>query len=119
MVSTGVANLARVLVEILTSTPTTSYVRDEVSRWGAAALVGLPVWVLHWRWAQQAANSDPAERVSTLRRLYIYGVLAGAMLIGAAALHEVLQQALGALAGTATLYDSAVALPFVGVAAVV
>ena len=97
MLAGGAANLGRVVLELLASaaaTANTGYVREEVSRWGAAALVGLPVWLLHWWWAQRAAQGDPSEVVSALRRLYLYAVLAVAVLAGASALHEAMQAAL-------------------------
>jgi hypothetical protein len=90
MLAGGAANLGRVLVEALTGPTTATYVREEVSRWGAAAIVGLPVWLVHWWWAQRASHASPVEQLSALRRLYVFAVLAAALLAGASALHEVL-----------------------------
>lgn len=72
MLAAGVANLGRVLAEVLFDTALTAnldlYVREEVARWGAAALVGLPVWLFHWWWAQRFAEREAPERASLLRR---------------------------------------------------
>jgi hypothetical protein len=39
-------------------------------------VVGLPLLLVHWLWAQRLARQDPDERKDALRRLYIYGTLA-------------------------------------------
>jgi len=80
MLAAGVANLLTGLITPLLTPGAAGDVRDEVSRWGAAALVGLPVWLVHWRWAQGGARTSADERASTLRRLYLYAVVAGATL---------------------------------------
>jgi hypothetical protein len=94
MVALAAANLAQVLIDVVLSAPlvtsTNSYVRDSVSLWGATALVGLPVWLLHWLWIQRTARADPDERASTLRRLYLYAVLGGAVLVIGLAISEIL-----------------------------
>lgn len=41
----------------------------------AIIVIGLPIFLVHWLWAQRLAVSDQ-ERASTLRRLYLYGTLA-------------------------------------------
>ncbi len=43
----------------------------------AVLVIGLPLFLVHWRWAQRLAAQDNAERASTVRRLYLYGMLAG------------------------------------------
>lgn len=53
-VSLGAANLVRTLVEAWGGTPaatTPGYFQDQVALWSGTALVGLPVWALHWWWA--------------------------------------------------------------------
>lgn len=49
---------------------------DAVAFQTAAILVGLPVFLLHWRWANSALRSDATERMSVWRRLYLYGLRA-------------------------------------------
>jgi Domain of unknown function (DUF5671) len=95
MLALGVANLGEALLAGLLEPGTTAtFLREQVSRSGAAALVGLPVWALHWHWAQRGAAANPDERASTLRRLYLYAVLAGAVLAMAAATHQVIRDAI-------------------------
>jgi hypothetical protein len=99
MLSVAAANLTQLLLDVVLRAPTATserYVRDTVSINGAAMLVGLPVWLLHWWWAQRATRSQSAETASALRRLYLYAVLAVAVLAGSYALHETLVAALEA-----------------------
>jgi len=42
----------------------------------AAIVVGLPIFLVHWLWAQRLAGRDPEERGAVLRRLYLYGTMA-------------------------------------------
>jgi hypothetical protein len=42
----------------------------------AVVVVGLPIFLAHWLWAQRLAGRDPEERETALRRLYLYGTLA-------------------------------------------
>src|SRR5919202_4160652 len=102
MLSIALANLAQVLIDVALQSPVAradGYVRDTISLNAAAALVGLPAWLLHWWWIQRLARSDQRERDSTLRRLYVYLVLASAMLVAAFSAADVLRQALAALSG--------------------
>jgi hypothetical protein len=97
MLAGGASNLGRVVLEVLLAAPRTAagdYVREEVSRAGAAALIGLPVWLIHWWWAQRLAMRAADERASVLRRLYLYVVLAIALVAMAAGVHEALDEAL-------------------------
>ncbi len=126
MVSAAAANLGQVLIDLLLESQQASaerYVRDAVSRWGATALVGLPVWLLHWLWIERIARADPGERASTLRRLYLYVLLGSAMLVAAFSAREALLELFDLLAGRSTsgpLLDSMLKpLPFTAVATVV
>lgn len=42
----------------------------------AAILIGLPVFVVHWLWAQRLAKADTDEREAGVRSLYLYANLA-------------------------------------------
>ncbi len=42
----------------------------------AVIIVGLPIFLVHWLWAQRLARGDPEERSAVLRRLYLYGAMA-------------------------------------------
>jgi len=42
----------------------------------AVIIVGLPIFLVHWLWAQRLARRDPEERGAVLRHLYLYGAMA-------------------------------------------
>jgi hypothetical protein len=42
----------------------------------AIIVVGLPIFLVHWLWAQRLAGREPEERGAVLRRLYLYGAMA-------------------------------------------
>jgi len=42
----------------------------------AVILIGLPVFLVHWLWAQRLAGRDNEERSGILRSVYLYGMLA-------------------------------------------
>ncbi|MFQ5595502.1 MAG: DUF5671 domain-containing protein [Anaerolineae bacterium] len=42
----------------------------------AVIIVGLPIFLAHWLWAQRLAERDADERETAVRRLYLYGMLA-------------------------------------------
>ena len=70
---------------------------NEITR----VIVGLPLWLIFWRWAQHLYDgSDEDERDSVLRKVYLYGaVFIGAMDVigwGTAILADVLGKLLGA-----------------------
>jgi hypothetical protein len=96
MLVVGVASLGEVVLQALLSPPVagSTFLRDEVSRWGAAALIGLPVWLVHWSWAQRLAARSTDERASVLRRLYLYASLAVGLFAAAAGVHGLLTDAL-------------------------
>ncbi|HEY3062610.1 MAG TPA: DUF5671 domain-containing protein, partial [Chloroflexota bacterium] len=117
MLVLGAANLGRVIVEVLLATARVagaSYFREEVSRWGAAALIGLPVWLVHWWWAQRLAERSTDERSSVLRRLYVYAVLAIGLIAIASSAHDALTEVLNG-----EWRDALSALPVLGVGLVV
>ncbi|MGB8648727.1 MAG: DUF5671 domain-containing protein, partial [Anaerolineae bacterium] len=50
----------------------------------AIVVIALPFFLVHWLWAQRSTRSDPEERSSLVRRLYLYVLLAvflGAFLV--------------------------------------
>src|ERR1051326_8818079 len=90
MWSAAAASLAQLVLRVLMQQlpgGQPDSVRGTVSLDGAAVLVGLPVWLLHWYWIQRSARREVHERASTLRRLYMYVVLAGAMIVLSVALN--------------------------------
>jgi Domain of unknown function (DUF5671) len=125
MLAFATANLGQLIIDLLLQTPsadTARHVRDVVALNAAAALVGLPVWLLHWRWTERWARDNPAERASTLRRLYLYVVLAAALLVLAYTTQDVLSNVFAALTRTRNLpgldevFDD---LPYIAIAALI
>ncbi len=43
----------------------------------AVILIGLPIFLVHWFWAQRISRQDEEERGAVLRRAYFYGTQAG------------------------------------------
>lgn len=124
----SVASLGRALLGAgLGTIPFTNatYVREEIARGAAGAVVGLLVWLGHWWWAQRlvdgAGTAGLAERASTLRRLYLYATLALATIAGTVAATNVVQGLMGSLERStlAPARQSAQDLPWVLVMGVV
>jgi Domain of unknown function (DUF5671) len=46
----------------------------------ALVLVGVPIFLIHWLWAQRASARDEEEKISILRALFLYGVLLGTLI---------------------------------------
>jgi hypothetical protein len=122
MLAVGAANLGQVLVDVLLQAPVASgagYARDTISLNTAAVLVGLPVWLIHWLWIERSVRRDDAERSSTLRRLYVYVVLAAAMGVMALSAHAALGSAFDVLQRGSSVDQVVRELPFVGIGLVV
>lgn len=90
----GVANLCVILLKFAFGTAFAqipNVVREELARWIALTLIGLIVWTMHWWFATRGINSDPLERITILRRLYLYAVLAAAVLFFSTAAAQFMQ----------------------------
>lgn len=46
----------------------------------AVIVIGLPVYLIHWLWAQRLAAGEREERAAVLRRVYLYGNMAAFLL---------------------------------------
>lgn len=42
-------------------------------------LVGVPIFLFHWLWAQRASAQDDEERSATVRAVFLYGILLGTL----------------------------------------
>ena len=42
----------------------------------AVLIIALPVFLIHWLWAQKLTTKEKAERGATLRRIFLYGMMA-------------------------------------------
>lgn len=56
---------------------------SELAQALALILVGLPIFLIHWFMAQKAAVKDEDERSSTLRALFLYGILLATLVASA------------------------------------
>jgi hypothetical protein len=65
----------------------------------AVIIVGLPIFLVHWLWAQRLAAGSAEERMAALRRIYLVGVMAAFVAPFAASafslLHAIFRQLLG------------------------
>lgn len=48
---------------------------DALAQTLALIFVGVPIFVLHWVWAQRASQADEEEHDSSIRAIFLYGVL--------------------------------------------
>lgn len=105
MLLLGAANLLRLALEsilgVTQSVISGNYLREQLSIWGAVAVVGALVWGVHWMLAQRSvAPSNPdadQERRSVLRKLLIYAALFTTLLQVYFALAHLIQNVLFAL----------------------
>ncbi len=43
-------------------------------------LVGVPIFLIHWVWAQRASAHEEEEKTATLRAVFLYGALLGTLI---------------------------------------
>jgi hypothetical protein len=93
---------------------------DDLAQALALILVGVPIFLIHWLWAQRASAREDEEKTATLRAVFLYGILIATLIpvvqnllafinrsfIGAAKL-EYYRAYVG---GTQTLTDNAIAI---------
>jgi len=46
----------------------------------ALVLVGVPIFLVHWLWAQRSASQDEEEKTASLRAIFLYAVLLGTLI---------------------------------------
>lgn len=66
------------LIGLLRSILSTSQISaggDALAQALSLTLVGVPIFALHWIWAQRASAADEEEHTSSLRAIFLYGVL--------------------------------------------
>src|SRR5512142_2712370 len=66
----GLINLMRSIVD-----ETIGGQADALARALALVLVGVPIFLFHWLWAQRSASRDPEEQTAGLRALFFYAIL--------------------------------------------
>ena len=52
---------------------------DALARALALVLVGVPIFLIHWLWAQNAATRDVEEKHASLRAVFLYAALLGTL----------------------------------------
>jgi hypothetical protein len=97
VLTSGVGGLLWTLCDVLFAPGATTgdFWRERVALFATLAIVGLPVWVLHWH--PNAGSADEAR--SLARRLYVYLSLIAAMLTVIAAMAGVVYRLLGLVLG--------------------
>src|SRR5688572_969724 len=53
---------------------------DALAQALALILVGVPIFLIHWLWAQRASARDSEEKSATLRAVFLYGILLGTLI---------------------------------------
>ncbi len=53
-----------------------SYRTEVIAMQLAVIIIGLPIYLAHWLWAERLARRDEAEHGALLRRVYLYGMMA-------------------------------------------
>ncbi len=48
---------------------------DALAQALALILVGVPIFLIHWLWAQRAASKDEEEKTASIRALFLYAIL--------------------------------------------
>ena len=77
----GIALLILFLINLIAERAITGGSEDQASLGLAMVVVGAPLWMLHWSYTQRQVAKQPGESASTLRKLYLYGVLFTASLV--------------------------------------
>jgi len=71
----GLVGLLRSIVD-----QTVSGGADALAQALALILVGVPIFLVHWLWAQRASAGDDDEKESTLRAVFLYAILIGTLI---------------------------------------
>jgi hypothetical protein len=71
----GLVNLLRSIVD-----QTVSGGADALAQALALILVGVPIFLIHWLWAQRASAAEEEEKETTLRAVFLYAILLGTLI---------------------------------------
>ena len=71
----GLINLLRSIIS-----QTVGGTAETLARALALILVGLPIFLFHWLWAQRLSATDEEERTASLRAIFFYGILIGTLI---------------------------------------
>jgi len=71
----GLVGLLRSIVD-----ETISGGADALAQALALILVGVPIFLVHWLWAQRSSARDEEEKTATIRAAFFYGILLGTLI---------------------------------------
>ncbi len=71
----GLINLLRSIVD-----QTVGGGAEALARALALVVVGVPIFLIHWLWAQRVSGRDEEEKTASLRAIFLYGVLIGTLI---------------------------------------
>ena len=77
LLAAGLALLGATALLVVFKDPSADNSRTQLAIYTAMTLVALPVWGVHFWFAQRSAARNPYERASAIRRLYIYWACLG------------------------------------------
>jgi hypothetical protein len=93
------------LIGLLRSILSTAQIRaggDALAQALSLTLVGVPIFALHWIWAQRASATDEEEHTSTIRAIFLYGALLATLIPVTQNLFALIDRSLILLAGMDT-----------------
>ncbi len=96
LLAAGLALVGGTILLFVFNDPSAESSRGQLAIFTAMSVVALPVWGIHFWFAQRFALRDPYERASAIRRLYVYLVCLLASIATMIALLVTLQQTLQA-----------------------
>jgi len=70
-------------INLLRSIFTANKIVDSASTLAQALsliLVGVPIFLVHWMWAQRVSAKDDEEKTATIRAIFFYGILLGTLI---------------------------------------
>ena len=71
----GLVSLLRSIVD-----NTISGGADALAQALALILVGVPIFLIHWLWAERAASRDEEEQTASIRAVFLYAILLGTLI---------------------------------------
>ena len=94
VLAAGIVLLGGTILLFVFNDPSAEASRGSLAIFTAMILVGLPVWGVHFGFAQRFSTRDPFERSSALRRLYVYWACLASSIAAMVALNFALVQLL-------------------------
>ena len=109
VLAAGLAALGSTVLLFVFNDPSADSSRGPLAIFAAMTIVALPVWGVHFWFAQRFAIRDPFERTSAIRRLYIYFACLAFSIATTIALWQALQTLLGPVLDTGETFNGELA----------